>query len=165
MSVPLPPPDGELTTKSVPREAAWLAVLDVSSSFTLLDILNLFAKFLDLRLDRQAGFLNHQVRGLRKRRVGFAIELLQKEIKHLAGFTRSIERLLKLRQVTTQADHLFTHVTTVRKVSNFLRQPHRIDFDDLPAAVQQFANAFLQTQPVSICETGGRGFDYGHERF
>ena len=62
MIVPLPPPDGELTTKSVPLEAAGLTVRDVSSSFTLLDILNLLAEFLDLRLDSQARLLNHEIR-------------------------------------------------------------------------------------------------------
>src|ERR1051325_9868392 len=120
MIVPLPPPDGELTTKSVPRAGAWLTVLDVSSSFTLLDILNLFAKFLDLCLDRQARLLNYKIRRFRKRRVGFAIEFLQKEIQHLAGFAGSIECLLKLRQVTAQTDHLLTHVTAIREVSDFL---------------------------------------------
>ena len=61
MIVPLPPPDGELTTKSVPLAGAWLVVLEVSSSFTLLDILNLFAKFLDLRFDSQARLLNYKI--------------------------------------------------------------------------------------------------------
>ena len=63
MIVPLPPPDGELTTKSVPREVAWLTVPGVSSSFTLLDILNLLAKFLDLRFDSQARLLNYKIGG------------------------------------------------------------------------------------------------------
>jgi hypothetical protein len=50
--VPLPPPDGELTTKSVPLDEAGLTGPASCNSFTLLDILNLFAKFLHFRLDR-----------------------------------------------------------------------------------------------------------------
>src|SRR5690242_5724988 len=155
MSVPLPPPDGELTTKSVPLEVAWLTVRDVSSSFTLLDILNLFAKFLDLRLDGQARLLDHEVRRFRKGRVRFTIELLQKEIEHLSRFARSIEGFLKLRQVTAQADHFLTHVTAIREVCDFLGQPDRIHFHHLTAAIQQFADPFLQTQAISIGETRG----------
>ena len=62
MIVPLPPPDGELTTKSVPLEVAVFSVLAVSTSVTLLDILNLLAKFLYFRFDRQSRFLDHQIR-------------------------------------------------------------------------------------------------------
>jgi len=61
MMLPFPPPDGELTTKSVPRGARPEFVVCETTSVTLLDILNLFAQFLDLRLDCQAGFLNRQV--------------------------------------------------------------------------------------------------------
>ena len=62
MIVPLATPEVELTTKSVPLEAAVLTVRDVSSSLTLLDILNLLTKFFDLRLDSQARLLNHKIR-------------------------------------------------------------------------------------------------------
>jgi len=58
----LPPPDGELTTKSVPLEGAWSTGAASCTSFTLLDILNLLAKFLHFRLDRQPGFLDHEIR-------------------------------------------------------------------------------------------------------
>ena len=62
MIVPLPPPDGELTTKSVPLGVAVLSVLAVSTSVTLLDILNLLAKFFDFRLDRQSCLLDYKIR-------------------------------------------------------------------------------------------------------
>jgi hypothetical protein len=56
----LPPPEGELTTKSVPRETGelltWVAVWN---SFTLLDILDLFAKFFDLCLYCQPSLFDH----------------------------------------------------------------------------------------------------------
>ena len=63
MIVPLPPPDGELTTKSVPLGVVVLSVLAVCTSVTLLDILNLLAKFFDFRLDRQPCLLDHKIRG------------------------------------------------------------------------------------------------------
>ena len=60
MIVPLPPPDGELTTKSVPRDAVELPeLIDGRSSFTLLDILNLLAKFFDLCFYCQPSFLDY----------------------------------------------------------------------------------------------------------
>ena len=58
MSVPLPPPDGELTTKSVPRVEELMTSVAVSKSVTLLDILNLFAEFLHLCFDSQSRFLD-----------------------------------------------------------------------------------------------------------
>jgi len=61
MSVPLPPPDGELTTKSVPRVEGVMTCVAVFKSVTLLDILNLFAKFLHLGFDRQSRLFNRQI--------------------------------------------------------------------------------------------------------
>lgn len=63
MIVPFPPPDGELTTKSVPLGVVVLSVLAVCTSVTLLDILNLLAKFFDFCFDRQACLLDHKIRG------------------------------------------------------------------------------------------------------
>src|SRR5215213_6074001 len=125
------------------------------SSFTLLDILNLFAKFLHFCFDRQTSLLDGEVRRLRKRRVGLAIQLLQKEIEHLSCLPRSIKCFLKLRQVAAQTHHFFTDVTAIRQISNLLSQPNRIDLDDLAGAVQQFSNSFLQSQSISISEAGG----------
>src|ERR1044072_10041903 len=99
MIVPLPPPDGELTTKSVPLGEGWLTGPANCNSFTLLDILNLFAKFLHFCFDRQAGFLDGQVRRLRKRRICLAVKLLEQKLQHLCRLACAITRFLKLRKV------------------------------------------------------------------
>src|SRR6185369_13695851 len=145
MIVPLPPPDGELTTKSVPLGVAWFTGPASCSSFTLLDILNLLAKFLHFCFDRQTSLLDHEVRRFRKCRVGLAIKLLQEEIEHLSRLARSIECFLKLRQMAAQTYHLFTDVTAVCEISDFLGQTHRIDLDDLSTTVQQLTDPFLQS--------------------
>src|SRR5688572_15984735 len=64
-----------------------------------------------------------------------------------------------------QADHLFTYVTAIGEIRNFLRQSHRIQFDNLSAAIQQLSNAFLQPKTIRIRQTFGAGFDRRHERF
>ena len=62
MIVPFPPPEGELTTNKVPRDTGTLrAEVGDCRSFTSLDILNLFAKFFDLCLDRQSRLFDHQI--------------------------------------------------------------------------------------------------------
>src|SRR5215207_1792578 len=155
MIVPLPPPEGELTTNSVPLLDALLSGFGSCSSVTLLDILNLLAKFFDLRFYRQSRLLNREIGGLGKCSVCFAIEFLQKKVEHLPGLTRSVKRLLKLREMAEQTDHLLAYVTSIRKISNFLGQPHRIDFDNLTAAVEQLSDTLLQAQAIGIGETGG----------
>src|SRR5215216_6205148 len=140
MIVPLPPPDGELTTKSVPLGEGWLTGPANCNSFTLLDILNLFAKFLHFCFDREAGLLNRQVSRFGKCSICLAIELLEQEVEHLSRVAGSIKRFLKLRQVTAQSHHLFTHVAAIRQVSNFLGQSHGIDFNNLSSTIQQFTN-------------------------
>src|SRR5215217_3277677 len=110
MSVPLPPPDGELTTKSVPLDVVWLTGSASRTSFTLLDILNLFAEFFDFCFDGQSRFLDDQIGRFRQGRIRFAIEFLQEKIEHLPGFARRVERLLKLGEMTAQPDHLFTNI-------------------------------------------------------
>src|ERR1043165_6031290 len=122
MIVPLPPPDGELTTNSVPLGEGWLPGPANCNSFTLLDILNLFAKFLHFCFDREPGLLYRQVRRLGKRCICFAVELLKQEVEHFSRVARSIKRFLKLRKVTAQPHHFFTHVAAIREVSDFLGQ-------------------------------------------
>src|SRR5581483_2600808 len=53
ISVPLPPPDGELTTISIPRLALLIAS-ELSVFVSSFNILHLFTQFLNLSLDRQA---------------------------------------------------------------------------------------------------------------
>ena len=65
MSVPLPPPEGELTTKRIPRDGVSARLEFDGNSLSLLDILDLFAKFFDLGFDGESRFLNGQVRGFR----------------------------------------------------------------------------------------------------
>ena len=163
--MPLPPPDGELTTKSVPLGEGWLIGPASCNSFTLLDILNLFAKFLHFCFDRQTRFLDGEVRRFGKRRICLAVELLEQEVEHFPCVARSIKRFLKLRKVTAQPNHLFTHVTAIRKVGDFLGQSHGIYLNDLTTAIQQFTNPFLQSQAISIRETCGRGLNDRNERF
>src|SRR6185369_15981418 len=122
MIVPLPPPDGELTTKSVPLGDGWLTGPANCNSFTLLDILNLFAKLLHFCFDRQAGLLNRQVSRLRKRCICLAVELLEQEVEHLSRITRRLKRFLKLRKVTAQPNHFLTHIAAICEVGDFLGQ-------------------------------------------
>src|SRR5215217_6318123 len=164
MIVPLPPPEGELTTKSVPRGVAWLTGPASCSSFTLLDILNLLAKFLHFGFDRQARLLDYKVCRLRKSGIGFSIKLLKQEVEHLSCLARSIKCLLKLREMAAQSDHLLTHVAAIGKVGNFLGQSCRVDLNHLPAAIQQFSNSFLQAQAICIGETGRGGLYHRNER-
>src|SRR5205085_7394666 len=132
MIVPLPPPDGELTTKRVPLGVVVSTGFASGRSFTLLDILNLLAKFFDFRFYRQSRFLDNQVGRFREGGVSFTIEFLQQKIEHLSGLTRSIQCLLKLRKMTAQPHHLFTHVTAIGEICDFLRESHRIDLYRLP---------------------------------
>src|SRR5215208_6506281 len=136
MIVPFPPPEGELTTKSVPLEVMLLTGVASCSSLTLLDILNLLAEFLDFCFYCQSRFLDNQVRRFRQRRISFAIEFLEKKIKHLSSLTRRIECLLKLRKMTAQPDHLLTHITAIGEIGDFLGQSHRIYLDDLTPAIE-----------------------------
>src|SRR5689334_14148250 len=121
MIVPLPPPEGELTTKRVPRAlVAFVMSVTGCTSFTLLDILNLLAEFFDLGLDCQPSFLDYQISRLGKRGVRFTVQFLQEKVEHLSRFARGIERFLKLRQVTAQTHHLLADVAAVGEVRDFL---------------------------------------------
>src|SRR5687768_18519173 len=93
MIVPLPPPEGELTTNSVPLVHALLSGFVTCRSVTLLDILNLLAQFFDLRFYSQSRFLDREICGLGKCGVCFTIEFLQKKVEHLPGLARRIKRL------------------------------------------------------------------------
>src|ERR1043165_3806924 len=111
MIVPLPPPEGELTTNKVPRGlVSFVISVAGCSSFTLLDILNLLAEFFDLCFDCQPSFLDYQISRLRKGGVCFTVQFLQQKIEHFSRFARGIERFLKLGQVTAQTHHLLAHV-------------------------------------------------------
>src|ERR1044072_595951 len=96
MIVPLPPPDGELTTKSVPLGEGWLTGPANCNSFTLLDILNLFAKFLHFCFDRQAGLLDGQVRRFGKRCNCLAVELLKQKWRNFANRFRMSSKVKEL---------------------------------------------------------------------
>src|SRR6185369_15407776 len=144
MIVPLPPPEGELTTNRVPRGlVAFLISVAGCSSFTLLDILNLLAEFFDLCFDCQSSFLDYQISRLGKRGVRFTVQFLQEKIEHLSGFARRIERFLKLGQVTAQTYHLLADVAAVGEVRDLLGQPRRIYLHHLSATIEQLANALL----------------------
>jgi hypothetical protein len=65
--------------------------------------------------------------------------------------------------VTAKPHHLFTYITTIREVSYFLGQPYRIDLNQLSTAIQQFSDALLQPQAISIGEPGGGAFDNRNE--
>ena len=54
MRVPLPPPDGELTTTSIPRPPDADESLESSAFVNSFNILHLFAQFLNLGFDGQA---------------------------------------------------------------------------------------------------------------
>ena len=55
IKVPLPPPEGELTTMSIPRRVFGCELSVLVSSF---DILHLFPQFLNLGFDHQARVLD-----------------------------------------------------------------------------------------------------------
>src|ERR1044071_4013943 len=140
MIVPLPPPEGELTTNKVPRGlVAFVISVAGCSSFTLLDILNLLAEFFDLCFDCQPSFLDYQISRLGKRGVRFTVQFLQKKIEHLSRFAWRIERFLKLSKVTAQTHHFFADVAAIGKVRDLLGQPRGIYLHDLSAPIEQLA--------------------------
>src|ERR1043165_616643 len=162
MIVPLPPPEGELTTKRVPRGlVAFVIPVAGCSSFTLLDILNLLAEFFDLCFDCQPSFLDYQISRLGKSGVRFTVQFLQEKVEHLSRFTRGIECFLELSQVTAQTHHLLADVAAVGEVRDLLGQPRRIYLHYLSATLEQLPDPFLQTQAVSVGESGRGGFDRG----
>ncbi len=62
MSVPLPPPEGELTTTSIPRPVVTSErVAPPVCSLISLDILHLLAQFFDRSFNEQAGVFDQQV--------------------------------------------------------------------------------------------------------
>src|SRR6185295_17311110 len=67
--------------------------------------------------------------------------------------------------MTSKAYHFLTNIGPIGKVSHFLGQPSGIDFNDLPAAVQQFRNSLLQSKPIGISQTGCGILDRWYERF
>src|SRR5215831_5383866 len=71
--VPLPPPEGELTTMSMPRPTAGAETSVFVSSF---DILHLFPEFLNFGFNRQPGVFDGDLSRLREDGVRFTIQFL-----------------------------------------------------------------------------------------
>src|SRR5437870_9949830 len=84
IKVPLPPPDGELTTISIPCGAVMAAVFASCVCVSSFNILHLFAKFLNLSLNGQGGIFDGDFGGFRQNRVSLPIEFLEQEIQSLA---------------------------------------------------------------------------------
>ena len=62
MSVPLPPPEGELMTKRMPRSTGTGAGDAKGSAFNFsLNVLHLFAQLFHFRFDRQRGLFDRHV--------------------------------------------------------------------------------------------------------
>src|SRR5215213_4777709 len=138
MSVPLPPPEGELTTTSIPRPLITSArVAPPACSLSSLDILHLLAQFFDRPLDGEARVFDQQIGRLRKHRVRLAVQLLQEEVEALARLALARERLAELHEVTLQTRYLFGDVAAVGEVGDFLCQPPLVQFDHLALARHQ----------------------------
>src|SRR5207249_684398 len=101
--VPLPPPDGELTTINIPRPVLRLAALSSPAVISSFNILHLFAKFLNFSLDRERRIFDRNLSRFSQHRVGFAIEFLQKKVETFADFAINFQRRAKLFDVAAQA--------------------------------------------------------------
>ncbi len=66
MSVPLPPPEGELMTKRMPRSTSVLCVPCPSNpaAASLFNVLHLLSQFFGFAFDREGGFFDRKIGGL-----------------------------------------------------------------------------------------------------
>ena len=67
--------------------------------------------------------------------------------------------------MAAQAREFFGDVTAVSEISNFLRETAGVKLDRLPAARNQFPNAFLQSLPVNVNQVRCGTFYNGHFDF
>src|SRR5918997_284882 len=135
MSVPLPPPEGELMTNRMPRATGGVSSASASAVSSRvvgsLNVLHLLAELLDLGLDRERRLLDRRVRRFREHGVGLAVELLQQEVEPLADLGVRVDALAELRDVAPQPRQLLRDVAPVGEVRDLLREPALIEFDDL----------------------------------
>src|SRR5437764_1323877 len=101
-SVVLPVPDGAETMNSSPRGRA--------ASVALLDILDLLAHLLELRLGRDDEFRNPQAVGLRADRVDLAVHLLEQEIELASARLVAVAERAPVGHVSPEAGHFLADV-------------------------------------------------------
>src|SRR5437870_31358 len=165
IKVPLPPPDGELTTISIPCGAVMAAVFASCVCVSSFNILHLFAKFLNLSLNGQGGIFDGDFGGFRQNRVSLPIEFLEQEIQSLANFALFFKSGAELLEMAAQSNQLLADVAAIGEIGNFLGQPAGIQLDYLAAAGDEFSYSFLQSLAIRVHQTTRCIFDDWHFSF